>query len=199
MPDRNSALQRFIDATEAGIRARATDYPDAMPMADRVFAALKDTGNVNPAAAPARLPACRHFETALGQAREGPEPVPELADALAAIEPRFAWHRRLGSAQVAGDFHDNHANAIIVGEGGLEARQDVRIGLSLVAPGIPYPAHRHPPEELYIVLSPGEWMHDDGPMTLKRSGELVHNGPNVWHAMHATDVPLLAIWCLCGR
>jgi quercetin dioxygenase-like cupin family protein len=199
MPDRNSTLQRFIDATEAGIRARAADFPDAMPLADRVFAALEDAGDGNAKTTPARLPACGHLEEALGQAREGPDPVPELADALAAIEPAFAWHRRPGSAQVAGDFHDSHANAFIVGDGGLETRQDVRIGISLVAPDIHYPAHRHPPEELYIVLSPGEWMQEDGPLVLKRSGDLVHNVSNVWHAMHSTDVPLLAVWCLWER
>jgi hypothetical protein len=33
-------------------------------------------------------------------------------------------------------------------------------------------------------------------MVAKRSGDLVHNPSNAWHAMQATDVPLLAIWCL---
>jgi len=78
----------------------------------------------------------------------------------------------------------------------LETRNDVRIGVSLVAPGISYPRHRHPPEELYVVLSPGKWMQNDNPLALKRSGDLVHNPPNVWHSMQAVNVPLLAIWCL---
>lgn len=194
MADRNETLQRFIDATEAGIRARAAQFPDAMPMAGRIFAALKDAGGVRAGNTPTRVAACGHLERALRQARGGP--VRELADAFAAIEPGLAWHRRPGSAEVDGDFHDSHANAVIVGEGGLEARQDARIGVSLVAPNIPYPRHRHPPEELYVVLSPGKWMQDDNPLSYKRSGDLVHNVPNTWHAMQATNVPLLAIWCL---
>lgn len=194
MSDRNETLQRFIDATEAGIRARAAQFPDAMPMAGRIFAALKDAGGVRAANAPTRVPACGHLERALRQARGGP--VRELADAFAAIEPGLAWHRRPGSAEVAGDFHDGHANAVIVGEGGLEVRQDARIGVSLVAPSIHYPRHRHPPEELYVVLSSGKWMQDDNPLSLRRSGDLVHNVPNAWHGMQATNVPLLAIWCL---
>jgi quercetin dioxygenase-like cupin family protein len=199
MLNRNRNLQRFIDATEAGIRARAMEVPAAMPMADRIFAALKYTGGVNAQNTPARLAACGHLESALSQARGGPDPIPELTDALTAIEPEFAWSRRPGSAQVAGDFDNSHANAVILGDGGLEVRPDVRIGVSLVAPGTHYPRHRHPPEELYVVLSPGEWMQDDNPFAFKRSGDLVHNGPNSWHAMHATDVPLLAIWCLWVR
>ena len=199
MSDRNNSLQRFIDATEAGIRARATHFPDAMPMVERIFAALNNNGDVKAENTPTRVAACSHLESALSQARAGPDPVPELADAFAAIEPEFAWNRRPGSAEVAGDFYNSHANAVIVGKGGLEARHDVRIGVSLVAPDIHYPRHRHAPEELYIVLSPGKWMQDDNTLSLKRSGDLVHNVPNVWHAMQATKVPLLAIWCLWVR
>ena len=94
MPGRNSNLQRFIDATEAGIQARAAQCPDAMVMAERIFSALKDTGDVTVETGPTRLAACRHLESAFAQAGNGPDPMPELADAFAAIEPDFAWHRR---------------------------------------------------------------------------------------------------------
>ena len=196
MPDRNNNLQRFIDATKACIQAQAAFFPDAMPMADRIFAALNKAADIKAEGAPTRLAVCRYLERALSQARNGPDPVPELANAFAAIEPEFAWNRRPGSELEYEDFHDGHANAIIVGNGGLEVRQDVRIGVSLVAPDIHYTRHRHLPEELYVVLSPGKWMQDDYSLTFRRSGDLVHNVPNVWHAMQATKVPLLAIWCL---
>ena len=196
MLNRSGNLQRFVDATEAGIRAQATRFSAAMPMADRIFTALKDIGDVGTRNSQPRLAVCGHLETAFGQARGGPDPIPALADALAAIEPELAWSRRPGSAELSADFYDGHANAVLFGEGGLEARQDLRIGVSLVAPGIHYPRHRHPPEELYVVLSPGEWMQGDNPFAFRRSGDLVHNTPNLWHAMLATDVPLLAVWCL---
>jgi len=196
MPGRDKKLQRFIDAIEAGIQARAADFPDAMLMANRIFLAMKDIGDVDGKNTPARLETCGHLESAYRQAYNGPDPIPALTDAFAAIEPALAWNRRPEAAQVAGDFYNNHANAIIVGKGGLEVRQDVLIGVSLVAPEITYPRHHHPPEELYVVLSPGEWMQDDKPMVAKRSGDLVHNPPNVWHSMRARKAPLLAIWCL---
>ena len=196
MPDRDKKLQCLIDATEAGILARAADYSDAMVMAEQIFSALKNPGGLDTKEPPARLEACGHLENAYRQASRGPEPIPALRDAFAAIEPALAGSRRPKSAQVAEDFYDNHANAIIVGEGGLETRRDVRIGVSLLAPEIVYPRHHHPPEELYLVLSPGEWMQNDGPMVAKRAGDLVHNPPNVWHAMQASKTPLLAIWCL---
>ncbi len=197
MPGRNKNLQRFVDATEAAIRARAVDFPDAMAMTDRIFAALKDGDGVESSVPPTRLPVCDYLDGALGLARGGPGPIPALADAFAAIEPLFAWSRRPEAAHVAGDFYDNHANAVIIGDGGLEARRDVRIGVSLVAPNIHYPRHHHPPEELYIVLSSGKWMQNDNPLAARQSGDLVHNRPNAWHAMQASETaPLLAVWCL---
>ena len=36
MPGREQGLQRFIDAVESGIRARAADFPDAMSLVDRI-------------------------------------------------------------------------------------------------------------------------------------------------------------------
>ena len=199
MAGRTAELQRFIDGTEAAIMARAADYPDAMAMAARVFSALRTKGGDTPGNPPARLGACGHLDRALGQARNspgGPGLIAELADVFAALEPAFTWHRRLQSDQEPGGFHDSHANAIIVGKGGLEERGDALIGLSLVAPEMQYPRHRHPPEEIYLVLSPGQWMQNDTPMAARQSGDLVHNPPNTWHAMRAMEEPLLAVWCL---
>jgi dimethlysulfoniopropionate lyase len=211
--DRNTTLQHFIDATQAAIRARATDHPGMMPMADRVFSALENAGNApepaatrstqdigaRPSAArsPAsRLPACRFFNSALDAARSGPGPIPVLAESLNTIEPDLTWFRRAGITPQDGEFYDSHANAIIVGKGGLAPHDAVTLGISLLAPGMPYPRHRHPPGELYVVLSSGKWMQNDGPLVGRGSGDLVCNGPNDWHAMQATDAPLLAVWCL---
>jgi quercetin dioxygenase-like cupin family protein len=196
MPDRDNNLQRFIAATKAAIDARATDFPDAMSMADRIFLAMENTGDTDIANPPARLDVCGQLASAYSNVHGGPGPIADLSAAFAAIEPALAWSRRPEAAQVSANFYNNHANAIVVGNGGLEVRDDVRIGVSLVAPETTYPRHRHPPEELYVVLSPGAWMQNDGPMVAKQSGDLVHNPPNVWHGMQAVKTPLLAIWCL---
>ncbi len=195
MNHRNSNLQNLVDATQGVIQARATDYPEAMGMAEKIFAALSTPG-AGGENAPTRLPVCGHLSSAYEQAHKGGTAIATLTDAFAAMEPELSWQQRVGAAGAPGDFDGNHANAILVGRGGLEVREDVLIGVSLLAPGTPYPRHQHPPEELYIVLSPGRWMQSDGPFAAKQSGDLVHNPPNVWHAMAADEVPLLAVWCL---
>ena len=59
MPDRNNNLQRFIDATKACIQAQAAFFPDAMPMADRIFAALNKAADIKAEGAPSRMPLSR--------------------------------------------------------------------------------------------------------------------------------------------
>ena len=128
--------------------------------------------------------------------QNGPKPISKLTNALIKIEPKLKWYRRPEAKNFSESFFNGHANAVIVGDGGFEVRHDVRIGMSLVAPNIDYPRHRHPPEELYIVLAPGSWMQNDENLTLKTPGDLIHNSPNCWHAMQSIQTPLLAIWCL---
>ena len=98
--------------------------------------------------------------TAFALAARGPEPVQHVAGALRALDARLAWGPRPGS-EGGPAFRDAHANAVLAGADGLERREDVRIGVSLVAPRTDYPKHNHPPEELYFVLAPGDWWRED--------------------------------------
>ena len=78
----------------------------------------------------------------------------------------------------------------------MEQRDDVLAGASLVAPGVRYPDHHHPPEEIYVVLTPGEWRQESRPWHEPGVGAVVHNPPGIVHAMRAGDTPLLALWFL---
>ena len=196
MTERLQQLQDFIDATEAAAKARGPTLPIVTPMADKLFSALSDVHDHDPDHAPRRQPVCEHLETAYDLASRAPDPVPEMAKAFAALEPYLNWAPKPGTENEPNGFFQNHANASIVGVGGLEVRDDVRIGTSLVAPHQHYPRHNHPPEEFYVVLSPGAWMHEDGPFQELQAGDLFHNTPHVWHAMQAGETPLLAVWCL---
>ena len=83
-----------------------------------------------------------------------------------------------------------------MGKGGLEERDDVWVGISLMAPGIEYPEHHHPPEEVYLALSSGHWQQASGIWFEPEIGGLFYNRPNILHAMRSGTSPLLATWCL---
>lgn len=194
MTTRAPHLQNFFDCLEVSLRARLTPGP-AEDLANTIFAGLR-----NPAGrgdgAPQTLPVCAHLEAAYEAAGRQDAATADLTRAFRAIEPALTWTRRWSAKPGDGGFYDGHANANIVGPEGIEKRADIWIGVSLVAPHITYPDHHHPPEEIYVVLSPGEWKHGGSDWFAPGYGGLVYNVSDTIHAMRAGPEPLLAIWCL---
>jgi quercetin dioxygenase-like cupin family protein len=196
MSPRSPDLQSFVTSAEAAIR-HGSAIDERLPVAaERIFSALQTPSNQGQQPQPARLPVCHHLRAALEHARRQPGPVGALADAFAAIEPQLGWQVRTGRETDAEPFLSSHANATITGSDGLEIRSDVRIGVSLLAPHTRYPDHRHPPEDIYVVLSGGEWRQGNDPWHEPGIGGLVYNPPNIVHAMRSAEWPLLALWFL---
>ncbi len=191
---RSTDLQSLLTLAEAAIRPGSDIDAPMRGAVERIFTALQV-----PAAQsgqPARLPVCGHLRTALEQVRAQPDPVGALAGGFADIEPRLGWKTRPGAEAHGEQFLNGHANATIIGSEGLEIRNDVWVGVSLLAPHTRYPDHRHPPEEIYVVLSAGQWRQADEPWHEPGIGGLVYNPPNIVHAMRSGELPLLALWFL---
>lgn len=192
---RPESLQDFLDAARAAFAAHV-DSPEATASLERIFAAL-DTPGTMASIAGARLPPCGHLATAADPAQFTDPSLRRLIEAFMHLEPDLQWRPRSGDCTNAGPgFVENHANAYIVGPGGIERRSDVWIGMSLVAPNIRYPDHTHPPEETYLVLSPGQFMQGHDNWFEPGIGGTLYNPPGILHAMHSGDAPLLALWAL---
>jgi len=193
---RSVDLQRFLDAAQAAIRHGAGNDPRIGEPSERMLTALRAPPVQVGQPQAGRLPVCHHISDALEHARHYPGPVGDLADAFATIEPSLCWKTRPGAETHGDSFLNGHANATIAGSDALEIRHDIIVGVSLMAPETQYPDHRHPPEEIYIVLSGGQWRQADGAWHEPGIGGLVYNPPNIVHAMRATNHPLLALWFL---
>jgi quercetin dioxygenase-like cupin family protein len=180
-------IDRFLSLAGAEVSAAATDY--ARSAGSRVVALLAETPAPADTLPPQRLGVCRHLAAACAEMR------PDLAAAFKALEPALAWRTRTMSNASSG-FAEGHASARVLDQTGLEQRGGLVSGFSLVAPGITYPEHNHPPEEIYLVLSAGEWWQAGRGWHAYGPGGIVHNSPNIRHAMRGTTVPLLAIWFL---
>jgi hypothetical protein len=186
---RSAEIADFLDASTAALRAACTDA--ALAAAERVIARCPTPGA--PGAQPARLPVCDWIAPALAAV---PPERAALARAFAALEQRLPWTRRRQSTPADGAFYDGHANAVILGPGGLEERSDLWIGATVMAPGLRYVDHDHPPEEVYLSLTPGQWWNaqmdwaDPGPTGA------IYNPPGIAHAMRSGAGPLLALWYL---
>jgi quercetin dioxygenase-like cupin family protein len=195
MSPRNKALQQLFDISQRII----ADGGNAAAMAagERVFARLGSrAGSVRDGAAE-RLPVCAStVDVVLAGLTTRKPPLPELASAFAAVEGRLRWYRRRTASPADEPFYSSHANALLVGPGGLEERNDVEVGVTVMAPHIVYPDHDHPPEEVYIALSPGEWWNAEMDWTEPGPGGIIYNPPGILHAMRSHGAPFLALWFL---
>jgi quercetin dioxygenase-like cupin family protein len=192
---RDSNLQQVIDLSQR-IIAASTD-PRAVAAGRRVFDRLEAAEGALGAVAAERLPACHHnVEAALAGLAAQASPLPELGSAFAAVEGGLEWVRRKTAEAVGEPFFSGHANALLVGPGGLEQRDDVWIGVTVMAPQIVYPDHDHPPEEVYIALTPGEWWNAEMDWTAPGPGGVIYNPRGIRHAMRSHASPFLALWFL---
>ncbi len=194
MHTRSPMLQSFLDSFEAAIVAAAPLPGPAAHAATKIFGALRTPAAQTPNT-PVPSVVEHHLWPALETARAGAAPVAKVTDAFAELEPSLTWAQRRG-AESDPEFAAGHSNATISGPTGIEKRGDVWIGVSLMAPGTRYPDHQHPPEEVYLVLSPGEWRRGGGAWFEPGVGGIVYNPPNIVHAMRSKAAPLLALWCL---
>lgn len=194
-PHRSPALARFVVAAEAAVRADAEAGSAAARAARLVFDRAGAVAGGPSAEAAHSLPVCREWlDPALAIGAETRRA--EVAHAFAEVAPRLHWMRRAGSESAAPAFRDGHANALILGPRGIELRDDVWIGVTLMAPGTIYVDHDHPPEEVYLPLTPGEWWNAAMDWTDPGMTGLIYNPPGIRHAMRAGATPFLALWFL---
>lgn len=185
---REREISAFLAASAEAL-ARCTG--PAAGLASEVTARMaRSASEAAPPPAATWMPVCDLIAPALA---DNPSP---LAAAFAALAPRLPWGRRASARPEDGAFWDGHANAILLGPGGFEARDDLWIGASLIAPGVSYPEHSHPPAEVYLPLTPGEWWNADMDWTDPGLGGFMYNPPGIRHAMRAGAGPFLALWFL---
>lgn len=194
----STQVQRFVDELSqtiaAAIATGSPIEPEARQCAKSLIAALKAPAVANLVEPVVDLPALEYLGQAIDAAQAGDQPIAALAQAFSKIANRLPWYRRV--APQAPDFAEGHANAQIIGPRGLEMRGNIIVGVSLMAPNIRYPDHKHPPQEIYLVMSEGEWRNQNTSWQSPGYGGLVYNPANITHTMRAGNLPLLAIWCL---
>jgi quercetin dioxygenase-like cupin family protein len=193
---RHVLLQDFIDTTRRAILGSTGCDDASRASAGRIFDALERPAE-NVELTPARLPVCDEIEPALREASTRGDSVGQVAEAFRRLEPLLAWGHATPGPGASANLHTGYASTSIIGRTtGLERRGDVAIGVSLMAPHVRYPDHRHLPEEVYYVLSPGEWRRGEGEWFEPPTGGIFYNQPDIVHAMRSGDKPLLAIWFL---
>lgn len=190
--ERSPQLQAFLDAAATALRKRVADDTSRASVG-RILKAAETVGSKG--APPLQLPVCGWFAPATARTPVEPD-LAKLVETLRDLFPFMVWRTRTGDSTASAGFAEGHANAMLLGPGGIEDRRDVWIGLSLLAPHIRYPDHQHRPEETYLVLSPGLFRTGSEDWFEPSIGGSFYNPPNQLHSMKSGAEPLLALWAL---
>jgi hypothetical protein len=194
MTQRAATVQAFIQT--AAPLFQSEQLPEAgRAVAARVFQRLEAPSDDGTRHA-TRYPACEWLDAALAPIIDEETRYGDLARIIQSIEPGLGWSRRTLGANGSPNYVDGHVHAMICGPGGIESRYDVQLGFTVMAPGVRYPDHSHPPEEAYVLLSPGEFRQKEGEWFDPGIGGGIHNARNSLHAMKSGERPFLALWCL---
>ncbi|HEY1315150.1 MAG TPA: dimethylsulfonioproprionate lyase family protein [Steroidobacteraceae bacterium] len=123
----------------------------------------------------------------------------ELLSALCRAAPQLAWRQTYAEKDIGRAFLDNYGwCAIISGDGPL-ASERIACGFLLLGPQVHYPSHRHPAEEMYLILSgTAAWQRGAGAWTDRAPGALIHHAGDEPHAMRTSASPLLALYLWRG-
>ncbi|HEX6120528.1 MAG TPA: dimethylsulfonioproprionate lyase family protein [Dongiaceae bacterium] len=129
-------------------------------------------------------------------------PLSDVAAAIAGAIPLFRWRQNpnynaanMGAAFMAGYGYVEFAGP----KDALFHAPDLRVGLLLLGPGLHYPLHAHPAEEIYHPLTQGGlWRRGEEAWRMVPAGEAIHHPPMVPHETRAADRTLLALYCWRG-
>ena len=188
------AINTFIDELQALLQVPAELGAEALDVAQQLRQRLAAANTLpnSTSAEPCPIP------EALDLFANGIEGMPKslraISHNLVALRNQLTWYQRQEPNYPA--FMQSHANAQIIGPQGLLLSEDILVGVSLLNAYTTYPDHQHPPAEIYLVLTPGQWRQKANDWHEPGVGGYVYNTPNVVHAMQSQEQPLFAIWCL---
>lgn len=110
--------------------------------------------------------------------------------------PDATWSEFYAETDWSARFLSSFTTGELVGASGSYASDSLILGLFLMGPDTYYPAHAHPAEEFYLVVS-GDAEFQNGvnmPFQKKVPGEVIVHQSNVSHAIRTTSEALFAIY-----
>ncbi|APG95506.1 dimethylsulfonioproprionate lyase family protein [Sinorhizobium americanum] len=194
MHDRSPLVSAFVEAARSALSSATVDGATKSALA-KVFGSIS-SGRPLSASRREMFPVCALVDPLLEELEGKDERLGDLAKTLRPLLSHLGWRRREGGPNASDNFMDGHATGMIIGPGGAEDRHDVWVGLTIMRPNVRYPDHSHPPEEVYLALSNGEFRQDEAEWFDPGIGGVFHSPPGIVHGMRSGEAPMLALWLL---
>jgi hypothetical protein len=171
-----------------------SEETNAASMLNVVSAELARAVPFDPSPAPQSITASELLAPAL---RGAP-----LAVAIEQAAPLFRWRQNpnYNAANMGAAFMADYGYVEFAGpKDALFHAPGIRVGILLLGPGLHYPLHAHPAEEIYHPLTDGGlWRRGDEDWRTVPAGAAIHHPPMMPHETKAADRTLLALYCWRG-
>ncbi|MGO7018569.1 dimethylsulfonioproprionate lyase family protein [Rhizobium leguminosarum] len=115
------------------------------------------------------------------------------------LATHLTWTLSKSGPFASRNFENSHGHAVLVGPGGIEERNDVRIGVTILAPYTRFPDHTLYQPRAFLALSQLEFCTESDSWKRLQAGEIAYSGAGEVVAMRCTTKPLLMLWCNAER
>lgn len=114
-------------------------------------------------------------------------------DAFIAAGQLAHWRETYKGTDIGQDFMDRFGCYALIGDGGPWASAQMNSFVVYMPPGLWYPWHHHPAEELYLVLAgEAEFLREGAASETLRPGDHCFHACNQPHAMRTGNHPVMA-------
>lgn len=131
----------------------------------------------------------------------------DIQQAIGVLALAASWRQTASYVECppSAEFLDNYAHATLLGPpddvpmSDVSGQNGVAVGLVLLGPGVVYPPHQHPADEVYVPLQRIEWTHErHGMPAAVAPGDLIHHVPWQPHSMRVGARPALLLYIWSG-
>jgi len=194
---RPAEVQRLIGAIGSLMLADGTPMMEKF-VAGKIFHLLQQPGAVSTRPA-TTLKLVPQLQFALRQIASKGKAFAEVAAAINDVAKNLDWVSSKTGPFASMNIETAHAHAIIAGTSGLEEREDVTLGLTIMEPYSRFPDHVQYRARVFLALSDCEFLCDDRGWQQATPGSAFYNEAGHTVAMRCTARPLLAAWCQMER
>ncbi|MEM6759161.1 MAG: dimethylsulfonioproprionate lyase family protein [Pseudomonadota bacterium] len=116
---------------------------------------------------------------------------PDLVHAVLAAAPHMLWR---GTYDDSAPFMERWGCFTVLGEGGPFVASRLRVFVVYMPPGLYYPSHRHPAEEIYLVIAGNGRFYRAGlPDQHLGEGDTAFHASEQVHAIETQQSPMLSV------
>ncbi|WP_352231033.1 dimethylsulfonioproprionate lyase family protein [Brucella sp. NBRC 12950] len=118
-----------------------------------------------------------------------------LWESLVTLLPNLRWHCTFSEVHSHTHYVRAHLHTIIIGRQGIEERDDIAVGATVIAPSPTFPHLVRYRGQVILMLASGEVRKNGGSWRRVPAGTVLHTDERFIYELRNRDTSLLILWC----